>query len=84
MREGFLIRDNEIRMIVETGSTGEQNEKHRGKGKRDPRTETGFAIEKDLLKRKEEEEKTLGAGVGPVYKKRPCMATIVEVLRREA
>jgi hypothetical protein len=24
----FLIRDNEIRMVVEAGSTGEQNEKH--------------------------------------------------------
>jgi hypothetical protein len=24
----FLIRDNEIRMVVEASSTGEQNEKH--------------------------------------------------------
>jgi hypothetical protein len=58
----FWIRDNEIRMVVETGSTGEQNEKHKGKGKRDPRTGTGFAIEKDLLRRKEEEEKTFWGG----------------------
>lgn len=51
----------------------------RGKRVRDPKTETGLAIEKDLLKKKEKGKRScLGAGVGPVYKKRPCMAAIVK------
>jgi hypothetical protein len=72
------LETTKIRSIIETCSMRGTTKTQRGKRVRDPKTETGLAIEEDLLKKKEREKrKRVVWGVGPVYKKRPCMAAIV-------
>jgi hypothetical protein len=53
------LETTKIRSIIETCSMEGDNENTKGERVRDPKTETGLAIEKDLLKKKERKGKEL-------------------------